>query len=173
MRRLASVLILLAVVGLGLAGEKDIVGRLEQAGARIVRVDHEDRVAEVDLSAGLDPDARLAELCELRRLRHVKWCGKGMTDLRLRTLGELRGLKRLTLDNTAITDAGLADLAGLSALAYLSLDGSAGVTDVGIDGLARLKNLSWVKLTGTGVTEEGAGRLRRALPDCRVILVKP
>jgi hypothetical protein len=60
-------------------------------------------------------------------------------------------------------------LAGLPALRTLLLNRNPGVTDAGIKSLARLKGLRFADLRGTGVTEEGAARLRKALPDCQVV----
>ena len=190
----AALLGLLAVAGAGRAGEKEIIERLEKAGAFVGRDESGDGdkdALEVKYSPGLDGDPNLPELCELRRLRSLKLSGNRITDAgmggvggltQLRSLGlsgtavgdaglkELRGLRNLEslyLSHTGVTDAGLDDLAGLTGLRLLDLNGN-GVTDAGIESLARLRGLRRVYLRGTGVTEEGAARLRQALPDCEV-----
>lgn len=86
------------------------------------------------------------------------------------TLG-LRGAKRLeylSLRYTELSDSGVKNLAGLPMLERLRLTGNAGVTDEGLIELAKCPSLKEVFVRWTGVTEEGAERLRQALPGCQV-----
>ena len=82
-------------------------------------------------------------------------------------LSGLNGLKHLDLGYTNITDAGLIHLKGLKGLYILNLAGTK-VTDAGLDHLTGLNNLIWVDLGVTNVTSEGARKLQRALPNCKI-----
>ena len=59
-------------------------------------------------------------------------------------------------------------LAELRDLEYLDLTDT-DVTDHSIPLLARLKKLRYLHLTHTLVTDEGAQRLQRPLPACKII----
>jgi hypothetical protein len=43
------------------------------------------------------------------------------------------------------------------------------VTDAGIENILGLKKLTRLEVTNTQVTDEGADKLRKALPDCEVL----
>jgi hypothetical protein len=190
-----AVLVLLSVVGVGRAGENEIIRDLKKSGAYIREPDGPGgRPALAVVLGDTHLDANLAELCELRRLQWLLVCRTNITAARMRTIGgltelsrldlgdsvftdaalkELRGLRKLGilgLTNTNVTDAGLEGLSDLSNLHWLLLDGCPGVTDAGIKSIARLKNLVFVDLTATGVTEAGVARLQNALPGCTVLL---
>ena len=91
-----------------------------------------------------------------------------VTDAGLEKLKGLSGLNTFYLDHTQVTDAGLAYLAGLTSLRVLMLDGT-NVTDAGLAHLARLTQVQALRLRFTGVTAEGVAKLRKALPNCRVV----
>ncbi len=103
MRKLASVLVLLAVVGVGQAGEKAILKGIVDRGGTVS--ENED-----GLSICMPPtttDADLGELCELRRLRILSICDTEVTDKGLRTLESLDNLRSLhMMDCPNITVAG-------------------------------------------------------------------
>ena len=69
--------------------------------------------------------------------------------------------------NTAIRDADLARLAPSSGLIELDLARTR-VTDDCLDAVAAIKSLRHVSVVGSGVSSDGADRLRRALPECAV-----
>jgi hypothetical protein len=114
-------------------------------------------------------DAGLRELAAFPDLEGLGLSGTAVTDAGMKTVGGLGGLKFLVLSGTKVSDAGLVELAGLPALERLYLQDCRGVTDVGVTSLARLRGLRQADLRRTGVTEEGAARLRKALPGCEVI----
>jgi hypothetical protein len=189
MKKLASVLVLLAVAGAGRCGEKDIIERLEKAGARVTRGYYGGLMVVLDCEHS---DADLAELCELPTLECLSLSGRGVTDADMRTVGGLKRLECLLLCNTSVTEAGLRELKRLPRLEQLALTGKQttdvglkevggltnlkslallqceAVTDAGLDSLSRHKRLRKVVLVGTGVTAEGFVRLKRALPDCAI-----
>jgi internalin A len=193
MKKLASVLVLLCVVGTGRTGEKEILERLKEAGVGIVRdkIFGEEDVLAVGLKAG-NIEAALPELCELQRLRSLwmknpsltdaqmravcgqTWLrtvwldGSAVTDAHLKQVARLRGLKLLSLSGTHVTDAGTKELAVLTELEELWLDGTA-VTDAGLRHLERLNKLEFLYLNNCpGVTDEGVARLQKALPKCKI-----
>ena len=55
------------------------------------------------------------------------------------------------------------------AVVGLNLDASK-ITDAGLTKLEALDQLRWIGLARSGVTEEGAKKLRAALPNCNVLL---
>jgi internalin A len=114
-------------------------------------------------------DGGLKELKGLRNLKSLSLNGTRITDDGLETVGGLRRLEVLILENTRITDIGLDELAGLSSLSVLSLRRCPNVTDASIKVLALMKGLRYADLTGTGVTKDGAGLLRKALPECNIL----
>lgn len=70
------------------------------------------------------------------------------------------------------TDANLVHLAPLTKLEILDLD-RAQVTDAGFVHLVGLKKLEELQLDKTRVTEAAVAELRKALPNCRIILLYP
>ena len=95
-------------------------------------------------------------------LRDTRITGAGLVHLK-----KLNGLRRLHLERTRVDDAGIAHLAGLTRLQYLNLYGT-GIGDEGLIHLEALKNLKQIYLWQTKVTEAGAERLLKALPDLRL-----
>jgi hypothetical protein len=193
MKKLTSVLVLLALAGAGQAGEKDILERLKEDGvafrAYLAAGGSEALMVTFTLRSA---DAGLAELCELRRLRTlVLECrpvtdaqmrdigglrdlqflvlsGPPVTDANLRYLNRLRNLKVLMLTGAKVTDTGLEELAALPNLDTLFVDDTT-ITDAGLRRLERLRKLKSVVLVGChGVTDEGVARLKKALPDCTI-----
>jgi hypothetical protein len=190
MRKLASVLVVLAVVGIVRAGEWDIRRSIEEAGAYV-------REPGPHLAVGIDEtsmDAVLYDLCELRRLGWLMVSKANLTPARMRVIGgltglwrvslndcicsnaairelqRLRGLSELFISDCTITDEGLAGLTELSNLRILFLDGCPNVTDAGLPSLARMKKLGFVDLTGTAVTQAGIAQFQKDLPTCAVQL---
>jgi internalin A len=94
--------------------------------------------------------------------------GLEVTDAGLKDLVGMKNLTVLQLGVTKVTDAGLKHLAGLKQLAVLELHRTA-VTDVGLLELVELKNLIKLDVSETKVTDKGVVKLRKALPNCRII----
>jgi hypothetical protein len=141
MTKLASVLVLLALVGSGLSNEQDIIKGIRDAGGGVKKYDGGGLGVTIPDTA---TDADLTELCELRDLTALSLRGMGITDRGLQTVSKLRALTHLGLTGTAITDKGLHHLESLSNLRNLFL------------------------FNCPAVTEEGIARLQRALPKCKI-----
>ncbi len=100
MRYLASVLVLLAVVGVGHAGEKDILRRLKEKGGALTSPEKAPGDGPYDLVLFDDyGDDDLAELCELRGLRGLYLSGAIYTYNLLRQLEGMNQLVRVKLLN--------------------------------------------------------------------------
>ena len=150
MRKLASVLVLLCVVGVGRAGEKDIRKALKDVGVEkgdvIVVIPKEQyrHYVALDFEGVQGTNALLAELCEIQPVQGL-WLEKSdVTDTGMAAVGGLKGLKYLNLYHTGVTDVGLRQLEGLSSLEWLGLGYC------------------------PGITNEGVARLQKALPNCTI-----
>jgi hypothetical protein len=180
MKYLAAVLVMLAVVGVGRAEEKDIrkaweedqaiIEELSKAGVNFdgkLFFAHFDGVRGTDALVG-----RLADLSDQKRLAnmHVRLWGSDLTDAGLAAIGcRFKAVGRLTLDGTAVTDAGLKNLVALR-VRSLHLDSCAGLTDAGVASIARVKGLEDLTLCGTRVTDAGLERLA-ALSDLEYLVI--
>jgi len=101
-------------------------------------------VVEVDLSRTKVSDEGMAHIGKLGRLTHLNLNRTGVTDAGLKHLGDMRSLEWLNLYGTGVTDAALADL-------------------------AKHKRLKALYIWNTKITGEGADKLRKALPDAKVV----
>ncbi len=191
MKYLAAVLVLLAVVGVGRAGDKEIIERLNAMDGVSVQRVAKDGGLFVSLDAN-NLDAPLAELCELRGLRHVALRNSGLadnqlqqvcalpgvrtlhfidcpiTDTQLKIVARVRGLEALCLWETAVTDEGLAELTRLLNLHVFCLRGTA-FTDAGLRHLEGMRGLTSLDLRACpNTTDVGVARLKKALPNCKI-----
>jgi len=138
-------------------------------------------------------DDKLPGLTQLEELLELHIPGSRLGDPAMEHVGKLTKLRALNLAGTSIHDAGLASLAGLTRLRWLDLDGTR-VGDPGLRGLGLLPNLNHLLLIGTQVTDDGlkqlagmrslcsldlratrvtaagVGNLRKALPNCQVVI---
>jgi CheY-like chemotaxis protein len=112
-------------------------------------------------------DEGLKLLTTLPNLEILDLKGTRITDAGLIHVGCLTGLKGLYLTRTGITDAGLEHLRSLSKLETLILWDTT-IGDTGLEHLKSLKHLKEVILWNTQVTQQGAGALQAALPECDV-----
>lgn len=85
----------------------------------------------------------------------------------LRHIAQMRSLEEIGLEAVPIDGEGLAHLAKMPRLKGLSL-WMTRLSDDTLDGLLKIKRLESVSVGETFVTPEGAERVRRALPDCKV-----
>jgi hypothetical protein len=172
MKKLASVLVMLAVVGVGRADDEKVRRSLGEKGIEVWTLATVGNVEDYGISvrfAAHHGDPSLTELCELRRLQWLDLSGSRVTDAGMGTVGGLNGLRTLELNSTRVTAAGDACLVGLLGLRELHLENCPGVTDASIMTFARMKGLRLLNLTSTGVTKEGVTRLQEVLPDCKVV----
>ena len=122
------------------------------------------RVRETRLTdAGLVHLAALAGGLEALDLGRTRISSAGMP-----AIARLKSLRSLTIEYAEVDDAGLAPLTGLTALQELNLDSTL-VTDQAITQLSGYPGLTVVNLYHTLVTAEGAGRLKKSRPGCRIV----
>jgi hypothetical protein len=188
---------LLGIMGVGRAGDKEILQRLKEGGADVSWVhEYDGRGGHVILSRVWfdrdNPHADLSELCQLRGLESLtlldrlvslpemqavggqpRLCnlildGCSVGDAHLKELKELRSLRYLSLKHSLITNAGLAELRKVPKLWFLDLSDTA-ITDDGLRRLEGLKELQVLRLNKCPtVTAEGVARLKKALPGCQI-----
>lgn len=92
-----------------------------------------------------------------------------VTDSGMEHIGKLGRLTHLNLNRTAVTDAGLVHLGDLRSLEWLNLYGTP-VTDASLPILAKHKRLKALYIWDTKITGEGADKLRKALPDTKIVM---
>lgn len=86
----------------------------------------------------------------------------------LREPGGFAAGTRFTFQNIDARNEQLAALRNLPNLTQLNLRFNKDITDAGIVHLEGLKQLRHLHIDGTGITEAGLIRLRKALPDCEI-----
>jgi internalin A len=135
---------------------------------------------ELTLGGNKLTDAGLQALREMPGLTSLDLGGAQRTDSGLwsvsftqpglEAIATLRDLRHLRLEGTLISARGLETIKGLARLDLLDLHDCARVADDAIPILAAMPMLHSVDLTGTKVTPAGLEKLRRAKPDCRILL---
>lgn len=88
----------------------------------------------------------------------------------LEAIATLKDLCRLRLHGTLMTDRGLQTIKGLAHLEMLDLHDCLRISDDAVTTLATMRTLRLVDLSGTKVTAAGVEKLRRANPNCRVLM---
>jgi hypothetical protein len=89
------------------------------------------------------------------------------------SLDGLRGcdqIRSLTLSENMLTDVGVATLSKLKNLEVLRLKGMRPVSDASVERLRTLKNLTEIDLNGTSCSGASVQVLKKASPECRVLL---
>ena len=88
----------------------------------------------------------------------------------LEAIATLKELRHLRLEGTLISARGLETIKGLARLDILDLHDCARIGDDAIPILTAMQTLHSVDLTGTKVSPAGLEKLRRAKPECRVLM---
>lgn len=103
-------------------------------------------------------------LLKILRLRKPHVTHRGLSQL-----AKLEHLAYLELDEAHVVGTGLEKIQHLPHLQRLSLR-KTDVTDAEIEVIAKFRHLEWLSLQDTEVTLEGVKRIRKALPNCRVVV---
>ena len=153
------------------AADKAVLQALDSTGLLTRQVARDNPALIVSAGGGLPSltDTHLAALT--RAGEHVVELDlrrSGVVDAQLAAVASLKKLTHLHLQNNTISDAGVRHLVALPALRSLNLYGNKGVTDASLGVIAKLPALERVYLWGTGVTPQGAARLRRERPELLV-----
>ena len=117
-------------------------------------------------------DAGLVYLREMKQLVYLGLRGNPITDGGVRHLSQLTRLEGLHLSETEVTDTGIRSLENMQRLKKLWLDETV-VSDRAIDSLVKLRGLRELYIAKTRVTAAGRDRLRRQLPNCRLVETPP
>ena len=130
------------------------------------------QLRRLDLTRTMVTDAGLASLAPLTQLNelilsHTQVSGPGLAHL-----NALGALERLDLAGNSISAEGIQHLAQCRCLRFVQMDGP-GITDATLLLLAGVPTLRQVSLINTGVSPEGAAALKKALPECAVLVSKP
>ncbi|MCH7958813.1 MAG: tetratricopeptide repeat protein [Candidatus Hydrogenedentes bacterium] len=150
---------------------------------------------DLDLSATPITNEGIRRLASLTELLSLKLAHTRIGDPALETIATFEDLQQLDLSGTRVTDAGLELLSSLTALMELNLSSCCGESRITADGIPALLSLSLLRkldLSGsrirdadiellaklnvtqlnverTALSRNGAERLARLLPQCRVI----
>ncbi len=114
MKKLASVLVLLAVAGAGRADDEAVIAELIDAGVRF-----SDELSIVYFDGVRGTDALVGRLADLKRRANMRvdLRGSDLTDVGLAAIGcRFEAVHVLLLNGTAVTDAGLKNLVGVRVL---------------------------------------------------------
>lgn len=155
-------------------GEPDTaaIEALEKSGAIVTPVEPNSNLLKVEWPTGARTvtDSSLPALLALgSNITDLNIAKTGITDAGLEQIGAFPRLTRLNLHSTKVTDAGIAKLGELKHLNYLNLFDTK-VTDKSLPLIKDLRKLEAVYLWKTKVTESGVAKLKRALPDARIVL---
>jgi len=114
-------------------------------------------------------DQGVKEIAGLQTLTSLDffYC-QNITDRSLRYLGTMKSLDGLVITGGRITGHNLQCLDGLMNLEVLDLFSCDGISDDAVESLASLTHLVELDIRGTSISEKGARRICRALPDTTV-----
>jgi type 1 glutamine amidotransferase len=113
-------------------------------------------------------DDAFQHLAAFRRLRQLTLRGIPLTGDGLKQLPDDSKLVVLRLNETGIGDNALEQLRKLKNLTRLELRQTR-ISDAAVVVLATLTRLKLLDVTQTGITDDGAARLAKALPHCKIV----
>ena len=99
---------------------------------------------------------------------HLDLSRTSVTDGVLSEVKKFKNLTWLNLKNTSITDRGVEKLTSMPYLTYLNLVSSK-VSDQSIKSIETLTKLEELYLWNSDVSEQGIARLRKALPETKIL----
>jgi Leucine-rich repeat (LRR) protein len=109
----------------------------------------------------------MKHVADLKELESLSLGGTPVSAAGLAHISTLPNLRSLSLWGTQLTDEDLVHLKGMTNLEYLSL--GTPITDSGLVHLTALQNLQRLDVSKTNVTAAGLQRLKRSLPELKVI----
>ena len=110
----------------------------------------------------------IAAFNQLTSIKTLLLSGKHVDDETLAQLADSTELVELHLSNSSISDQGLKYLAKFPKLRWLVLNNT-NLTDAGTAHLTNLPNLQELNLRGTAITVDGIERIRKSLPNTKVL----
>ena len=123
--------------------------------------------------APLDDDVAASSIRKMKQLKWLSLGGCAIGDATIAAVAECTELRFLSLSNTLVSDAGLAELIKLKKLHALYLSSCKFVTDDGVKSLMQLpaseEHSLQLNVQSSGITEQAARRLHRALPHAQIV----
>jgi hypothetical protein len=107
------------------------------------------------------------KLKEMPNLKTLFLYNSAIGDEGLAQLRHLNNLEMLGLGGTKVTDQGIAYISVLPKIKYLSANDTV-ISDSSIESFAKMSSLRELELYKTHVTREGIGRMRKAMPHCKI-----
>lgn len=117
-------------------------------------------------------DSDYRHLLVLPALETLKFPENDLGDEALRHIGKVKTLKSLQLMENKFTNDGLKHLTGLKELTHLDLRWNKQLDDTCVVYLTQLTQLRELNVFQTNISSDGVSRLQKALPGCKVIVVK-
>lgn len=125
----------------------------------------------LDLDGCPITDDGVREIAKVRTLLYLGLFGcHEITDMSFTYLGTMKSLEMLNIAGfpPKITARNIQSLSALPNLGTLHLDCCQEISDEAVEPLASLTQLDTLDIRGTSISEEGASRLERALPNTMV-----
>jgi len=141
---------------------------LRQAGAKRVDRDAEGNIVALQFSGGRVTEDDMKRIASLSQLQRLYMEDMQVIDRDMLQVGTLANLQMLYLGDNHITDRGVEHLTPLKKLRWLSLEKNKDISDKSFEYLQSLESLTELNLRATGVTDEGVGRFKEALPKAEV-----
>ncbi len=98
----------------------------------------------------------------------VDFNGTKINDVDLEAISGLRNIQVLGLHSTFITDQSMLAIKNFSKLKELEISYTQ-ITNESVQYLIQLKNLKKLFISGTEIIDDGLGRLKTELPNCKLI----
>ena len=132
------------------------------------KICHFPRVWNISVDDSTISDQSIGEVRRLPKLSVLRIGKSRIGDEGVKALVENDAIENLILSNNRITDASSHYYQSLPKLYYLKLSGTM-ITDASVAALSLNNGLTYLDVRDTGITPEGASRLRQALPNCKVV----
>jgi hypothetical protein len=143
----------------------------QKSGALVTLLSTRHSMVRAEFSSGPNSikDDAIGALSGIKNnVSHLDLSRTSVTDGVLSEVKKFNNLTWLNLKNTSITDRGIEKLASMPYLTYLNLVSSK-VTDKSIKSLESLTKLEEVYLWNSDVSAQGIARLRKALPEVKIV----
>lgn len=143
----------------------------QKSGALVTLLSTRHSMVRAEFSSGPNSikDDAIGALSGIKNnVSHLDLSRTSVTDGVLGEVKKFNNLTWLSLKNTSVTDRGIENLTKLPYLTYLNLVSSK-VTDQSIESISSLKTLEEVYLWNSKVSAQGIARLRKALPDAKIL----
>ena len=121
----------------------------------------------ISISRASITDEGMVYVSELEHQNHINVAGLSIGDRTFEAASKLKSLEFLNMGSTKLTNDGLRHAGKMKNLRTLGIPYT-GVTDEGLGHLVTLQNLDGIRLSSP-VTQDGAKKLKRALPECEVV----